>query len=878
MKYMSGNEIRKMWLDFFKSKGHSIEKGASLIPNDDPTLLWMNAGVAALKKYFDGSVIPQNPRIVNVQKCIRTNDIEHVGKTAKHHTFFEMLGNFSIGDYFRKEAVTWGFELLTDEKWFGFDKDLLYMTVYPDDEETKNLWISLGIDPTHIVATEKNNFWEIGDGPCGPCTEIFFDRGKEYGDFGVDAIRDDVNNERFIEIWNIVFSQYNAKSGLARSEYPELPNKNIDTGCGLERITAVIQNATTNYETDLFLPIISKIEAISGIDYHGQMGFKVIADHIRTVTFAISDGAILSNEGRGYVLRRLLRRAVKYGKKLGIEKPFMDQLVDRVILVMKDFYPNIEDRKDIIKKIISQEESKFLETLALGEKRFESIALTSKNKNISGEDAFLLYDTFGFPIELTLEYAEEIGYQVDVSGFILEMEKQKERARNARKDIQSMKSQNEEYIDFKADSKFVGYETLLQETKIIKIFDEGLILEKTPFYATSGGQVADTGVIFNESFSLKVTDVTKLPNGQFLHRFETVEGIAEDNATVIAKVDEKRRKLITYHHSATHLLFKALRDMLGPHVSQQGSQVSNESLRFDFNHYEMISDEMILKLEATVREMIAQPFEAKTEILSVEEAVKKGAIAEFGEKYEDQVHAVNLKYTLDLCGGTHVRDLHDIGRFAIRALYSIGSGIYRIEGLANNSVSNLKDTFVNADQDIENIKKKIESLSASAKSEGIELKYALPSASPISGSYQDVINKRNEFTQMQLVAKEFEKEYNKQMQKIKTVDTAGFLAKAHDNVLISKAENIDLDQLKQLVDNLMNELKEGFVFIASVLENKVLFVAKSNRKAVHAGNMVKLAAVITGGNGGGRPDFAQAGGKDISKVEEALAKVREQIK
>ncbi len=878
MKYMSGNEIRKMWLDFFKTKGHSIEKGASLIPNDDPTLLWMNAGVAALKKYFDGSVIPKNPRIVNVQKCIRTNDIEFVGKTARHHTFFEMLGNFSIGDYFRKEAVTWGFELLTDEKWFGFDKNLLYMTVYPDDEETKDLWISLGIDPTHVVKTEENNFWEIGEGPCGPCTEIFYDRGEEYGDFGVDAIRDNIENERYIEIWNIVFSQYNAKQGYGRSEYPELPNKNIDTGCGLERITSVIQNAKTNYETDLFMPIIKKIEAISGIDYHGQMAFKVIADHIRTVTFAIADGAILSNEGRGYVLRRLLRRAVKYGKKLGIEKPFMDRLVEIVIKVMKDFYPYINDQLEIIKKIISQEETKFLETLSFGEKRFETIALSSKDKLISGADAFLLYDTFGFPIELTLEYAEEIGYNVDVTGFALKMEKQKNRARNARKDIQSMKSQNEEYIDFLVKSEFVGYETLLQETKIIKVFDKGIVLEKTPFYATSGGQVADTGVVFNEAFSLNVIDVTKLPNGQFLHVVETIEGEVEENAIVIAKVDEQRRKLITYHHSVTHLLFKAMRDLLGPHVSQQGSQVSNESLRFDFNHYEMISDEIILQLEFTVRKMIAKHYETKTEIMTVEEAVKKGAIAEFGEKYEDLVRAVDLKYTLDLCGGTHVKDLHDIGDFAIRALYSIGSGIYRIEGLANTSVNNLKDAFINTDQDIDNIKKKLEILHNSAVSEGIVLSYDLPESESFIGSYQDVINKRNQFTQTQLAAKEFEKEYLRLMQKVKEVDTADFLALAKNNVIIAKAENIEIDQLKQLVDNLMNELKNGFVLVASILENKVLFVAKSSEPSIHAGNMVKLAAVITGGNGGGRPDFAQAGGKDISKVDEALTKVREQVK
>ncbi|MFA5741496.1 MAG: alanine--tRNA ligase, partial [Candidatus Izemoplasmatales bacterium] len=357
MKYLTGNQIRQMWLDFFQSKGHSVEQGASLVPNDDPTLLWMNAGVAALKKYFDGSIVPKNPRIVNAQKCIRTNDIENVGKTARHHTFFEMLGNFSIGDYFRKEAITWGFELLTDPQWFGFDKNRLYMTVYYNDQESADQWIACGIEPSHVIATKDANFWEIGEGPCGPCTEIFFDRGEKYGTIGPEAIRDDIENERYIEIWNIVLSQFNAKPGLLRSEYPELPKKNIDTGCGLERIATVIQEVKTNYDTDLFTPIMAKITEISGVMYEGQMAFKVIADHIRTVTFAIADGALLSNEGRGYVLRRLLRRAVKYGRQLGIDRPFMDELVDVVGDIMHGYYPNIIEQTSIIKKIINAEET-----------------------------------------------------------------------------------------------------------------------------------------------------------------------------------------------------------------------------------------------------------------------------------------------------------------------------------------------------------------------------------------------------------------------------------------------------------------------------------------------------------------------------------------
>ncbi|MBN2696042.1 MAG: alanine--tRNA ligase [Bacilli bacterium] len=877
MKYMTTNQSRQMWLDFFKEKGHSVEQGASLIPIDDPTLLWMNAGVAALKKYFDGSIVPKNPRIVNVQKCIRTNDIEHVGKTARHHTFFEMLGNFSIGDYFRKEAVTWGYELLTDPRWFGFPKEKLFMTVYPDDEETRDIWISLGIDPTHIVATEENNFWEIGEGPCGPCTEIFFDRGPKYGDFGVEAIRDDIENERFIEIWNIVFSQYNAKPGLERKNYPELPNKNIDTGCGLERLASVIQEAQTNYETDLFMPIIKKIEAISKIDYHGQMAFKVIADHIRTVTFAIADGAILANEGRGYVLRRLLRRAVKYGKKLGIEKPFMASLVDIVTEIMGEFYPYVKDKGSIVKRIVTQEETKFLETLAIGEKRFEAIVANTSGKVISGADAFLLYDTFGFPIELTIEYAEEIGYDVDTKGFNEEMQLQKERARKARKDIQSMKSQNEEYLDFKTKSEFVGYEKLLVETRIIKVFPEGLVLEKTPFYATSGGQVSDTGIIYNSDFSLKVTDVTKMPNGQFLHRYEMIEGDEVMEDSVIAKVDEGRRKLITYHHSATHLLFKALRDLLGKHVSQQGSQVSDEALRFDFNHFESLSDSIILKLESMVREMIAESYETKTDIVTVEEAIKRGAVAEFGEKYEESVRAVDLKYTLDLCGGTHVHDISDIGNFAIKSVYSIGSGIYRIEALANKSVDRLPETWQNIENDIQNIKNKLDTLVSEAEAAGIKLEYQLPVAKPLVGSYQDVINKREEYHELQFVAKETEKEYNKLLQETKKVDVNDFLPLAKEGILVTKASGIEIDQLKQLVDEAINAIGTGFVMIASEIDGKVIFVAKSSIARLHAGNLVKAAAQICDGNGGGRPDFAQAGGKNPKKLDEALAKISEMV-
>lgn len=463
MKKLTGNQIRSMWLEFFKSKGHEIIPSASLIPHNDPTLLWINAGVAPLKKYFDGREKPKNPRMTNAQKSIRTNDIENVGKTARHHTFFEMLGNFSIGDYFRNEVLTWAYELLFSPDWFALDKNNIYITYYPEDKDTFEKWQSLGVEASHLVPI-ADNFWEIGEGPCGPDTEIFYDRGTKYdpNNIGLDLLRKDIENDRYIEIWNIVFSQYNSVSGLPREQYPELPSKNIDTGSGLERLACIFQETETNYETDLFMPMIKFLEQHTGCSYDNpayKMAFRVIVDHVRSVTFAIADGATFANEGRGYVLRRILRRAVRYGKKLGIKQPFLYQMVSIVIDNMKDFYSYLVDKQAIIKKIIKTEEENFLKTLATGEKKLNDIMSNSKEKVISGTSAFLLYDTFGFPIELTQEAASDNGFTVDIVGFNEELEKQKNRARNARSNEQSMNIQNEEYLNFKRKSEFVGYTT-----------------------------------------------------------------------------------------------------------------------------------------------------------------------------------------------------------------------------------------------------------------------------------------------------------------------------------------------------------------------------------------------------------------------------------
>lgn len=459
MRKLTGSQIRQLWLDFFSSKGHEIIPSASLIPYNDPTLLWINAGVAPLKKYFDGREIPTNPRMCNAQKSIRTNDIDNVGKTARHHTFFEMLGNFSIGDYFRDEALTWAYELLFSDKWYGFDKEKIYITYYPDDTETFNKWVSLGIEKHHLVAI-SDNFWEIGEGPCGPDTEIFYDRGEKYdpNHLGLKMLIEDIENDRYIEIWNIVFSQYNSILGLKRSEYPELPSKNIDTGSGLERLACIFQETQTNYETDLFMPLIAFIEEKTGRSYNNpddKMAFRVIADHIRSVTFAVADGAIISNEGRGYVLRRILRRAVRYGKKLGLNQPFLYQMVDVVIEKYKDFYNYLVEKQEIIKKIVHIEEENFLKTLSTGEKKIADIMANSTNQIISGKDAFLLYDTFGFPIELSEEVANDNGFSIDIVGFKKELEEQKNRARKARNVEQSMNVQNEEYLNFTTKSDFV---------------------------------------------------------------------------------------------------------------------------------------------------------------------------------------------------------------------------------------------------------------------------------------------------------------------------------------------------------------------------------------------------------------------------------------
>ena len=873
MKSLKSYEIRQMWLDFFKSKGHLVEPSASLVPQNDKTLLWTNAGVTPLKKYFDGSVMPECHRITNAQKCIRTNDIENVGKTARHHTFFEMLGNFSIGDYFRNEVLPWAFELLTSEKWFGIDKDKLFITYYPDDHTTRDLWIKCGMNPDHLIPLE-GNFWEIGEGPCGPDTEIFFDRGEKWDKRGKELIEQDIENDRFIEIWNIVFSQFNSKVGVDRKDYKELPAKNIDTGSGLERLCCVMQGTDTNYETDLFLPLIQKVEEISNVKYTGQMAFKVIADHVRTVTFAVADGATMSNEGRGYVLRRVLRRAVKYAKSLGINKPFMAQLVDVVISIMDPFYPYLHEQASIVKNVITQEETKFLSTIEKGEAIFNQYAQKALegNKVIAGEDAFKLFDTYGFPYELTEEYANEKGLSVDKEGFDEAMKAQKERARNSRKTLQSMKGQNEAWMKFKDESKFVGYETLVSTSKVIQVFDNAVVLDKTPFYALSGGQVCDKGTIQG----VEVTDVIKMPNGQHLHFLE--ENNFKVGDVVEAIVNKEYRDSIRKNHSSAHLFQAALQNVLGNHVHQQGSLDAAEFMRFDFNNYNSLTDEEIIKVEDLVNTWINEGHEVVTEVLPIEEAKKKHAMMLFDDKYGDTVRVVEMGVSTEFCGGTHVANTKDIADFEIVSIESIGSGIFRCLALTGkNAFENLQESLANKKNDLNTLIAKGNSIVELAKAENISLTFKFDFDFGSVKGYRYVLKLNEAIKYAQDLVKELDKEYQnkKSQQALSSLDSYQNLIE--NNSLFVKEENKDTNVVKDLASALVNKYNLNVCFISNVCGDKLTFVCATNG-LVNAGQIVKAAAQVCGGNGGGKPTMAQAGAKDISKIDDAILAAKALIK
>ncbi|MBQ6125730.1 MAG: alanine--tRNA ligase, partial [Erysipelotrichaceae bacterium] len=694
MKNLSGNQVRQMFLDFFRSKNHMIEPGASLIPVNDPTLLWINSGVAALKKYLDGREKPQSNRIANAQKCIRTNDIENVGKTSRHHTFFEMLGNWSIGDYFKEESLKMSWEFLTSPEWIGFDPDRIYVTVYPDDTESYDIWTKqIGLDPSHILKS-YDNYWQIGEGPCGPDSEIYYDRGPKYDPQGIGEklFFDEMENDRYVELWNNVFSQYDAKEGVDRKDFKELPQKNIDTGMGLERLVCMIQDGETNFDTDLFLPYIRKTEKFAAKKYaEDKMAYRVIADHIRTCVFALSDGATFSNEGRGYVLRRVLRRAMRYGRNIGIEKPFLYEIVDTVCENMNDFYPYLMDKKDFVKKLILKEEESFLLTLSNGEKLLSEELKKAENGILSGEVIFKLYDTYGFPKEMTIESAEEKGLKCDLEGFERCMNRQREMARNARDVEESMHNQSEDLLNFNEPFVFTGYEKTKDEGRVTGLFINGvrtdelneegdLVFDQSCFYAESGGQCADTGVIYNDSFKAEVKDVKKAPNGQFLHHIIVKEGTVRENDVLKQEINADDRLKIRANHSSLHLLLSALIKVLGSHVAQAGSYVCKDYARFDFSHYEKVSPDQLNEIEELVNSFIALQLPVTTEILPIEEAKKTGAIALFDEKYTDKVRVVSLgDVSKEFCGGTHASNTADLGVFKIASEESIGSGIRRME-------------------------------------------------------------------------------------------------------------------------------------------------------------------------------------------------------
>lgn len=861
MKKLTAQQVREIWLKFFESKKHSIIESSPLVPVNDPTLLWINAGVAPLKKYFDGSQIPPNKRMTNIQKCIRTNDIENVGLTSRHHTFFEMLGNFSIGDYFKKEAIEWGLEILTSPKYFGFDLNNLYFTYYPTDFEAKSHWLRLGVPESRIIASEEN-FWEIGEGPCGPCTEVYFDRGEKFDHRGIELIRDDIENDRYIEIWNIVFSQYNSKPGLKREEYPELPNKNIDTGAGLERIVSIFQDTKTNFETDLFMPIIKHVESLSRVPYSGQKEYKIIADHSKTITMALSDGAVFSNEGRGYVLRRLLRRALKHSRTLGLNEPFMHLLVDDVVKIMEIQYPSVKDNVLIVKKIILIEEEKFLQTLTEGERQF-NLLLAKADKVISGKDAFKLFDTYGFPIELTAEYASEHNLKVDFDGFNEELELQKERSRSSRLVEGSMHTQDERFLRFELESKFVGYTELKTNSKVIAVFDQGIVLDKTPFYAESGGQVSDKGSING----LEVLDVIKLPNGQHLHIIEPAFEVGE---MVVANIDQDNRNDIIKNHSATHLLHKALKDVLGKHVNQHGSRVSSESLRFDFNNFTFPTTSELLKMEKLVNEEIKESHKVNVTQMNLDDAKARGAQALFTEKYDHVVRVVDMGDSIELCGGTHVNNTSDIKGFAIASIESIGSGVYRIEAVTgdklDSKVSLYLKTLLN---EINNLDDKL------SKLEIKEVKYNKLEVPKILGSYQDIINYRKYLDDYKLLIRDYEKEVNEyhEQQALKDLSKITNHIKSKHEVLL--LQDYDESLLKGIVDQIFDEHKLETLFLCNVRDGKITFIAKSSLG--NANTLIKTASEMTDGRGGGRPDFARGGGTNLSKLDAALNQIKVMI-
>ena len=868
------NELRQMFLDFFESKGHLVMNSFSLVPQNDNSLLLINAGMAPLKPYFTGAEIPPRTRVATCQKCIRTGDIENVGKTARHGTFFEMLGNFSFGDYFKHEAIAWSWEFLT--KVVGLDENRLYPSVYEEDDEAFDIWNKeIGVPADRIFRFGKeDNFWEHGAGPCGPCSEIYYDRGEKYG-CGKPGCTVGCDCDRYMEVWNNVFTQF---ENDGEGHYETLKQKNIDTGMGLERLAVVVQDVDSIFDVDTLRALRNKVCEVAGktygVNHEDNVSIRLITDHMRSATFLISDGVMPTNEGRGYVLRRLIRRAARHGRLLGIEGPFLEKLSETVIEGSKDGYPELEEKKTFILNVLHNEESQFNKTIDQGLKILADLEAEMKEAGksvLGGSDAFRLYDTYGFPIDLTKEILEEKGYTIDEDGFKEEMEVQRKRARESRAVSNYMGADATVYdeIDRNITTEFTGYDkletaskvtVLTTETEIVDSLMEGqkgtIFVEKTPFYATMGGQEGDTGVITTANGVFRVEDTIKLRGGKYGHVGVMESGMISNGDEVTLKVDEQERKDTCKNHSATHLLQKALKTVLGAHVEQKGSLVNPTRLRFDFAHFQAMTPEEIAETEALVNKEIQAALPVTTQIMGIEEAKKTGAMALFGEKYGDEVRVVSMgDFSVELCGGTHVANTANITLFKIVSEAGVAAGVRRIEALTGNNV-------------IEYYRQMEENLHTIAKT--------------LKTSPAEITEK---ITHLQKEVKELQSENESLKSKMAQDSLGNVMDQVVEvkgvKVLASAVDGVDMNGLRDLGDQLKEKLGEGVVVLASAKDGKVSLLAMATQgamdKGAHAGNLIKAAAAIVGGGGGGRPNMAQAGGKNPDKIPEAIAKVAELV-
>ena len=866
------NQLRKMFLEFFESKGHLALKSFSLVPHNDKSLLLINSGMAPLKPYFTGQEIPPRKRVTTCQKCIRTGDIENVGKTARHGTFFEMLGNFSFGDYFKEEAIQWTWEFLTEV--VGLDPDRLYPSVYVDDDEAFEIWNKkMGIPAERIFKFGKeDNFWEHGSGPCGPCSEVYYDRGEKYG-CGKPDCTVGCDCDRYMEIWNDVFTQFDNDGN---GNYSELEQKNIDTGMGLERLASVVQDVDSIFDVDTIKALRDHVCRLSGVEYgkeyDSDVSIRVITDHIRSVTFMISDGIMPSNEGRGYVLRRLLRRACRHGRLLGIEKGFLPELAETVIAGSKDGYPELEEKKEFILKVISKEEEQFNKTIDQGlgilSDMIEKMEAEGA-KTLGGEDAFRLYDTYGFPLDLTKEILEEKGMDADEEGFRECMEVQRKKARDAREVTNYMGADVTVYesIDPSITSTFVGYDrlshesevtVLTTETEIADALSDGekgtIFVQETPFYATSGGQEADTGYIRTAEGEFRVEDTVKLLGGKIGHVGVMTKGMIKNGDKVTLEVDAKKRALSARNHSATHLLQKALRTVLGTHVEQAGSSVNEDRLRFDFTHFSAMTPEELKKVEDIVNEKIAAALPVVVKNMPIEEAKKTGAQALFGEKYGDIVRVVNMgDFSIEFCGGTHVQNTSEITAFKILSETGVAAGVRRIEALTSEGLMKYYEELE------EKLKNAAHLLKATPDSLADKITHLMSENKALHSEVESLKSR---------MAQDAVGDVMDQVKEVKGV-----------KLLAAEVDGVDMNGLRDLGDQLKEKLGDGVVVLASANEGKVSLMATATdgamKKGAHAGNLVKGIAGCVGGGGGGRPNMAQAGGKNPEGIKDALEKAAE---